>query len=80
MLSHPIIASEAIHTISVPCIKAWERDDHGNVAVLQQTTFVTMPNGEIELRHVNGHTPVIPLFITAKYIAQEFGLILIARK
>ena len=76
MLTHPLIASEAISTIDVPIIKAWDHDENGNVLILQRLTVTSQTDRTIEIRDDKNRSNILPLFITAKYIAEQFKTIL----
>lgn len=71
MLTHPLIASEAIHAVEVPTIKAWDRDDDGNIRIFQRVTCAPDAEGDIKITY-NGDRKIIPLFITAKYVVETF--------
>lgn len=76
MLTHPLIASEAIHAVDVPVIKAWDRDENGNIRAFQRITISPDDEFGIHVQRENGDRTVLPLFITAKYVAETFGRIM----
>lgn len=71
MLTHPLIASEAIHAVDIPTIKAWDRDDDGNIRAFQRVTC--SPDAECGIRvSYDGIPKSMPLFVTAKYVVETF--------